>query len=70
MSDLTLTLHQTIGEIAAPAWDACAGADNPFVSHAFLSAVEDSGSANARTGSAANGLEGRGGGRADVCQIA
>ena len=50
MSDLTLTLHQSIGEIAAPAWDACAGADNPFVSHAFLSAVEDSGSANARTG--------------------
>ncbi len=28
----------------------CAGMDNPFVSHAFLSAVEDSGSATARTG--------------------
>ncbi len=35
----------------APAqWDACAGADNPFVSHAFLSALEDSGSAVARAG--------------------
>jgi predicted N-acyltransferase len=47
---LTLTLHKSIAEVAAVDWDACAGADNPFVSHAFLSAVEDSGSANARTG--------------------
>ena len=47
---LTLTLHASIGEIDADAWDACAGRDNPFVSHAFLSAVEDSGSASARTG--------------------
>jgi predicted N-acyltransferase len=47
---LTLTLHKAIAEVAAADWDACAGADNPFVSHAFLSAVEDSGSANARTG--------------------
>jgi len=50
MSDLILTLHHAIGEVAASDWDACAGPDNPFVSHAFLSAVEDSGSANARTG--------------------
>jgi len=47
---LTLTLHARIAEINAADWDACAGADNPFVSHAFLSACEDSGSANARTG--------------------
>src|SRR5579872_4677379 len=47
---LTLTLHQAIAEIPAADWNACAGDDNPFVSHAFLSAVEDSGSANARTG--------------------
>ena len=47
---LTLTLHKAIAEIAPEDWDACAGADNPFVSHAFLSTVEDSGSANARTG--------------------
>ncbi len=32
------------------AWDRCAGPDNPFVSHAFLSALEDSGSATAETG--------------------
>jgi hypothetical protein len=47
---LTLTLHQAIGEIPGAEWDACAGVGNPFVSHAFLSAVEDSGSATARTG--------------------
>ncbi len=47
---LTLTLHKSIAEIPAADWDACAGTDNPFVSHAFLSAIEDSGSAGPRTG--------------------
>ena len=47
---LTLTLHAGIKEIDQADWDACAGDDNPFVSHAFLSVVEDSGSANALTG--------------------
>jgi predicted N-acyltransferase len=47
---LTLTLHKAIAEIPAADWDGCAGGGNPFVRHAFLSAVEDSGSANARTG--------------------
>ena len=47
---LTLTLHKHIAEIPAADWNACAGGANPFVSHGFLSAVEDSGSANARTG--------------------
>ena len=47
---LTLTLHSRIAEIAPAEWDACAGAGNPFVSHAFLSALEDSGSAGPRTG--------------------
>ena len=47
---LTLSLHQSIAEIPAVEWDLCAGDDNPFVSHAFLSAVEDSGSAGPRTG--------------------
>ncbi len=49
-SALMLTLHARIADIPAPAWDTCAGGDNPFVSHAFLSALEDSGSAGARTG--------------------
>jgi predicted N-acyltransferase len=47
---LTLTLHPKIGEIEATEWDACAGDDNPFVSYAFLSALEESGSTSARTG--------------------
>ena len=39
-----------IADVAAPEWDACAGADNPFVSHAFLSALEHSGSVAPETG--------------------
>jgi uncharacterized protein len=39
-----------MADLPAAQWDACAGGDNPFVSHAFLSAVEDAGSASARTG--------------------
>jgi predicted N-acyltransferase len=31
-------------------WDRCAGSDDPFLSHAFLSALEESGSATAGTG--------------------
>jgi predicted N-acyltransferase len=34
----------------ASAWDACADDINPFVSHAFLSILEESGSATARAG--------------------
>ena len=39
-----------IDDVAAPEWDACAGADNPFVSHAFLSALERSGSVAPESG--------------------
>jgi predicted N-acyltransferase len=49
-ASLSLSLHKAIAEVSAADWDACAGSDNPFVSHAFLSALEDSGSASARTG--------------------
>jgi len=44
-SPYRLTLHGSIAAIPAAAWDACAGADNPFVSHAFLLALEESRSA-------------------------
>ena len=47
---LALSLHGSIHEVDQGDWDLCAGPDNPFVSHAFLAAVEDSGSASARTG--------------------
>jgi predicted N-acyltransferase len=47
----------SIRDIPSPQWDACAagqtGHINPFVSHAFLSSLEDSGSATAQTGWAA-----------------
>src|SRR3546814_13022455 len=46
---LAVKVVSRIAEVPAAAWDACAG-DNPFVSHAFLSALEDSGSATAETG--------------------
>ena len=41
---------EAIAAVPAAAWDACAGADNPFVSHAFLKALEDSRSVGGRTG--------------------
>jgi len=41
---------ESIAAIPAAAWDSCAGDDNPFVSHAFLKALEDSRSVGARTG--------------------
>lgn len=39
-----------VADVPAAAWDACAGADNPFVSHAFLDVLEASGSVGAETG--------------------
>ncbi|MDP4796165.1 MAG: GNAT family N-acetyltransferase [Rhodospirillales bacterium] len=40
----------SMSDISADAWDACAGTDNPFVCHAFLSALEDSVSASEESG--------------------
>lgn len=45
-----VSVVRSIHEIAPADWDACAGAANPFLSHAFLSALEDSGSVKAETG--------------------
>jgi len=43
-----------IADVPAAAWDACANPDpatfNPFVSHAFLKALEDAGTVGGRTG--------------------
>jgi predicted N-acyltransferase len=50
MSEIFARVAPGIGSIAAADWDACAGADNPFLSHAFLSTLEDSGSAVSRAG--------------------
>jgi uncharacterized protein len=43
-------LADGIAELAAQDWDRCAGTGDPFLSHAFLSALEESGSADAGTG--------------------
>ncbi len=50
--DLRVRAVPSIGDIAATAWDGCAGGAgaNPFTRHAFLSALEVSKSATARTG--------------------
>ncbi|MBN2972668.1 N-acetyltransferase [Roseomonas aeriglobus] len=52
MSSTPVTARIADGVRAIPAdqWDACAGSGNPFVSHAFLSILEESGSATARAG--------------------
>ncbi len=56
--DVTLSLATSLSEVPRAAWDACAtdgddgdaDRDNPFVRHAFLHALEESGSATAETG--------------------
>src|SRR5947209_514683 len=57
-ADLRIRVVPAIAEIPATSWDACANPKsesqdytyNPFISHAFLSALEASGSATVRTG--------------------
>jgi len=46
----TIRLCTDITAIDAAAWDACAGTANPFLSHAFLAALERSGAVAAETG--------------------
>jgi hypothetical protein len=50
VSEIVARLGQGVRSLDAAEWDACAGSGNPFLSHAFLSALEDSGSATADTG--------------------
>ena len=46
----TVRVVTAIAEVPAAGWDACAGADDPFISHAFLKALEDSGSVSSGAG--------------------
>src|SRR5690348_7548793 len=46
---LTLRVVDRLAKVPAAAWDACAGS-HPFVAHAFLNALEESGSATGDTG--------------------
>lgn len=47
---LSLRTVASIDAVAASDWDRCAGAGDPFLSHAFLRLLERSGSATAETG--------------------
>jgi len=47
---VTLKVVSRIAEIPAEAWDSCAGTDNPFICHAFLNVLEESGSATRESG--------------------
>jgi predicted N-acyltransferase len=48
-ADLTARIAPSVGSLPGPEWDALAGG-NPFVSHAFLTALEDSRSVGPGTG--------------------
>jgi predicted N-acyltransferase len=48
--ELTVRIAASVGVFDAGQWDALGGGDNPFVSHAFLTAMEDSGSVGPGTG--------------------
>ncbi len=50
MTSITARLADGVLSIPAADWDACAGSGNPFVGHAFLAALETSGSVGSRSG--------------------
>ena len=47
---ISVRIASGIDAVPAEDWDACAGDGNPFVSHAFLKALEDGGAVGADTG--------------------
>lgn len=47
---ISVKLIERVADVPAEDWDACAGGGNPFVSHAFLDALESSGSATGEAG--------------------
>jgi predicted N-acyltransferase len=49
-ADLTVRIAPCVGSLPAADWDALAGPGNPFMSHAFLTALEDSASVGPGTG--------------------
>jgi len=48
--ELTVRLAPSVGSLSTAQWNAIAGHRNPFVSHQFLTALEDSGSVGQGTG--------------------
>ncbi|WP_408057005.1 GNAT family N-acetyltransferase [Tsuneonella flava] len=49
-ANLVARMAGSVGEFSAEQWDSLTDGDNPFVSHAFLTALEDSGSVGDGTG--------------------
>ena len=49
-NEVSARVLSAINEVPPDQWDACAGRSNPFVRHAFLNALEESGSVSAKTG--------------------
>lgn len=47
---ISIEIYDRIADISSTEWNACAGLDNPFVQHAFLNALETSGSVTPETG--------------------
>lgn len=47
---IEIKVLQSISDVPEDQWNACAGTNNPFVQHAFLKALEDSGSVTPETG--------------------
>ncbi len=47
---IAIKVVSSLSDVDQDQWDDCAGRDNPFVMHGFLSALEDSGSCTAETG--------------------
>ncbi len=50
MSDISARLETSVGAVPADQWDALDASGNPFTSHAFLTALEDSGSVGGDSG--------------------
>ena len=48
--DLTARIARSVGSIDAREWDSFAGAEDPFLGHAFLTLLESSGSVGEGTG--------------------
>ncbi|NNC71258.1 MAG: N-acetyltransferase [Sphingomonadaceae bacterium] len=49
-SEIIARVAGSVASLDAGQWDACAGHDNPFLSHDFLSILEESGSVSPQTG--------------------
>lgn len=48
--ELAVRVHPSLADIPSAAWDACAGSENPFVSYAFLAALEECGAVGQSSG--------------------